>query len=70
MEIDLNCPKCGSQANTPINIETTFFECVACRNRFHIHGVNNVDVDYILDESSAMAADLTYSIKHFRPDEA
>ncbi len=57
------CPKCGNESNTPVNIQNTFFECNSCRYRWHIAGVNRVDIDYILDENSPMATELTRTLR-------
>jgi len=59
----MSCPNCGHTTNTPINIENTFFECNSCRYRYHIAGINNTDIDFILADGTPMAIDLTRKLR-------
>lgn len=51
----MNCPNCGYSEPFPINLQGTVLECPKCANRFHIAGLTQIELEYILDSSSSQS---------------
>lgn len=59
----MNCPHCGHADAIPVNIQNTFLECTKCRFRYHISGIVDADVEYVLDPRSPLSTELELNLK-------